>query len=231
MSGGFRFKRFVVNHDKCAMKVGTDGVLLGAWAAGGRRILDVGTGSGLIAMMMAQRFQHAHVDAIDIEPVACAQARENVAESDFYDRITVVESALQDYIAEEYDAIVCNPPFYADSPASLTAQRTIARSSVALHFSDLFRHTARLLSHAGIFSVIIPASCRNSFDSEAAFAGLWLLRACGIRTVSRKNNVCRWLLAYGKSCPDMVEVSEYCLNNDDMTRSDWYQQLTADFYL
>lgn len=230
MSSGFRFKRFVVNHDKCAMKVGTDGVLLGAWATGGKRILDIGTGSGLIAMMMAQRFQHAHIDAIDIDSGACLQARENVAGSEFNGRIDVAESSLQNYVSAEYDAIVCNPPFYASSPDSLTVQRTFARSAVALPFSDLFRHASRLLSSHGVFSVVIPTAYRNSFDTEAAFAGLWPLRAYGIHTVNRKP-VSRWLLAYGNTRIDVVEESEYCLNNDDMTRSEWYQELTGDFYL
>lgn len=230
MSSGFRFKRFVVNHDKCAMKVGTDGVLLGAWATGGKRILDIGTGSGLIAMMMAQRFKHAHVDAIDIESGACLQARENVAGSEFNGRIDVIESSLQNYVSAEYDSIVCNPPFYASSPDSLTVQRTLARSAVALPFSDLFRHASRLLSSHGVFSVVIPAACKSSFDTEAAFAGLWPLRACGVRTVGRKP-VSRWLLTYGKCRTDVIEECVQCLNNDDMTRSEWYQKLTEDFYL
>lgn len=230
MAEGFKFKRFVVNHDKCAMKVGTDGVLLGAWAAGGRRVLDIGTGSGLIALMMAQRFPQAHVTAVDIEPGACNQARENVERSEFKDRIDVVESAIQDYNAPLFDSIVCNPPFYKSSPASPTVERTLARSAVALPFADLFRHAARLLSPDGVFSVVIPDSCRIGFDAEAAFAGLWPLRVCGIRTVGRKP-VGRWLLAYGKSPAGAVEESEHYLNNDDMTRSDWYMGLTADFYL
>ena len=122
MSSGFTFKRFTVSHAKCAMKVGTDGVLLGAWACGGRRILDVGTGSGLVALMMAQRFVDAQVTAIDIEPGACLQARENVAASPFADRVSVVEASLQAFRGGEYDAIVCNPPFYAGTLDSKTAE-------------------------------------------------------------------------------------------------------------
>lgn len=230
MASGFRFKRFVVNHDKCAMKVGTDGVLLGAWATGGNRVLDIGTGSGLIALMMAQRFPQTHVTAVDIEPGACIQASENVERSEFKGRIDVVESAIQDYSASLFDSIVCNPPFYEASPASSTYERTLARSSVALPFPDLFRHASRLLLPEGVFSVVVPASHRVAFDAEAAFAGLWPLKACGIRTVGRKP-VGRWLLAYGKRPAVAVEECEKCLNNDDMTRSDWYMVLTADFYL
>ncbi len=230
MSSGFTFKRFTVNHGKCAMKVGTDGVLLGAWARGGRRILDVGTGSGLIALMMAQRFSEAGVTAIDIEPGACLQARENVAASPFAGRIRVVEMALQSFQGGLYDAIVCNPPFYAGTLRSKTAARTMARSAETLPFTDLFASAARLLSADGVFSVVIPSSCRSVFDAEATVAGLFPLRICALRTLARKP-VSRYLLAYGKRPADMVEEAEHSLNNDDMSRSEWYAGLTKDFYL
>lgn len=227
---GFRFKRFSVAHGLCAMKVGTDGVLLGAWADGGRRMLDVGTGSGLIALMMAQRFACARVTAIDIEPGACAQARLNVGCSSFADRVDVVEAALQDFHGGGYDSIVCNPPFYAGTPESKTAERTMARSAETLPFAALFRHASRLLAPEGRFSVVIPSSCRAAFDAEAAFSGLYPLRVCGVRTVPRKP-VSRWLLSYGKRPASAVEQEEHCINNADMTRSEWYSRLTDEFYL
>ena len=230
MSSGFTFKRFTVSHAKCAMKVGTDGVLLGAWARGGRRILDVGTGSGLVAMMMAQRFVDAEVTAIDIEPGACLQARENVAASSFADRVSVVEAPLQTFRGGEYDAIVCNPPFYAGTLDSKTAERTMARSAATLPFADLFSHAARLLACGGELSVVIPSALRREFDSEAALSGLYPRRACNIRTVPHKP-ISRCLLAYGTSPAAEVEESEECLNNADMTRSLWYSCLTEEFYL
>lgn len=230
MSSGFTFKRFTVSHAKCAMKVGTDGVLLGAWAHGGRRILDVGTGSGLVALMMAQRFVDAEVTAIDIEPGACLQARENVAASSFADRVSVVEAPLQTFLGGEYDAIVCNPPFYAGTLDSKTAERTMARSAATLPFADLFSHAARLLACGGELSVVIPSALRREFDSEAALSGLYPRRACNIRTVPHKP-ISRCLLAYGTSPAAEVEESEECLNNADMTRSLWYSCLTEEFYL
>ena len=230
MSSGFTFKRFTVSHGKCAMKVGTDGVLLGAWAHGGRRILDVGTGSGLVALMMAQRFEEAEVTAIDIEPGACIQACENVAASPFAGRISVVEAALQSFQGDVYDAIVCNPPFYAGTLKSKTAARTMARSAETLPFTDLFASAARLLSADGVFSVVIPSSCRSVFDAEATVAGLFPLRICALRTLAHKP-VSRYLLAYGKRPAGMVEETEQCLNNADMSRSEWYAGLTKDFYL
>lgn len=230
MSRGFAFKRFTVSHGKCAMKVGTDGVLLGAWARGGRRILDVGTGSGLVALMMAQRYEEAEVTAIDIEPGACLQARENVAASPFVGRISVVESSLQGFHGGEIDAIVCNPPFYAGTLASKTAARTMARSAETLPFADLFRHAARLLADGGVLSVVVPAALRSEFDAEAALAGLFPRRVCMVKTVPRKA-ASRCLLEYGRRPPLRFEEMEECLNNADMTRSEWYSRLTQDFYL
>lgn len=230
MSSGFTFKRFTVSHAKCAMKVGTDGVLLGAWAHGGRRILDVGTGSGLVALMMAQRFADAEVTAIDIEPGACLQARENVAVSPFADRVSVVEAPLQAFRGNGYDAIVCNPPFYVGTLGCKTSARTMARSAATLPFADLFSHAARLLASGGELSVVIPSALRREFDSEAALSGLYPRRACNIRTVPHKP-ISRCLLAYGTSPAAEVEESEECLNNADMTRSLWYSRLTEEFYL
>ena len=230
MSDGFSFKRFTVSHGKCAMKVGTDGVLLGAWARGGRRILDVGTGSGLVALMMAQRYEGAEVTAIDIEPGACIQARENVEASPFADRISVVRVALQGFHGSEFDAIVCNPPFYAGTLASKTAARTMARSAETLPFADLFRHAVRLLADGGVLSVVVPAALRSEFDAEAALAGLFPRRVCMVKTVQRKA-ASRCLLEYGRRPPLRFEEMEECLNNADMTRSEWYSRLTQDFYL
>ena len=230
MSDGFTFKRFTVSHGKCAMKVGTDGVLLGAWAAGGRRILDVGTGSGLIALMMAQRFADALVTAIDIEHGACLQARENVAASPFADRICVAETSLQDFSGGEFDSIVCNPPFYAGTLSSKTVARTMARSAETLPFTDLFGHVARLLAEGGVFSVVIPAAVRREFDGEAALSGLFPRRACMVKTVPHKS-VSRCLLEYGKQPSPCFEEAKECLNNADMTRSAWYSRLTEEFYL
>ena len=119
MSGrGFTFKQFDVQHDRCAMKVGTDGVLLGAWAEGGLRILDIGTGTGLIALMMAQRYGEATITGVDIDHEAAMQARDNVSRTPFANRISIIESPVQNLTADthgKFDAIVCNPPFFNDS--------------------------------------------------------------------------------------------------------------------
>lgn len=153
--GNFRFKQFEIEQDRCAMKVGTDGVLLGAWAQGGRRILDIGSGTGLISLMMAQRFPEAEVVGIDMDADACGQARENVMASPFRDRVEIECCRLQDFggaseaaeasgttevlkAAGVFDAIVSNPPFFVDSLKIRTVRgrwrdiRTVFRSAICL---------------------------------------------------------------------------------------------------
>ncbi len=226
----FEFKQFSICHDHCAMKVGTDGVLLGAWANGGCRILDVGTGSGLIAMFMAQRFSKAEVVAIDIDKKACVQARENIATSAFKERISVVETALQDFSDKEFDSIVCNPPFFNDSLVNADYRKTIARHAVTLPFGELFSNVARLLSEEGEFSVVIPYPLRREFDTEAAYAGLYPLRACSVKTTFGKAPK-RVLLSYGKHFRDDVDERIECMFEIGNVRSDWFDALTSEFYL
>ena len=138
----FRFKHFTVWQQHCAMKVGTDGVLLGAWADGGQRILDIGTGTGLIALMMAQRFPAAEVTAVEIDEQAAMQACENVAASPFADRVNVIHDDILRYAdacAEGcFDAIVCNPPFFVNSLKNPDSKRALARHNDNLSFCQLF---------------------------------------------------------------------------------------------
>ena len=239
----FQFKRFVVRQERCAMKVGTDGTLLGAWARGGQRVLDIGTGTGLIALMMAQRCPEALVTAVDIDANAVRQARENVAESSFAERITVVEGDINtltipnsgNHISHlspliyHFDAIVCNPPYFNDSLTCPDEQRTTARHTTTLTYRELMAAVARFLSDDGEFSVVIPFDCKARLEAEAALAGLSKTRECSIRTTPRKAPR-RFLLAFRKH-PVAVETTEGVLETEPGQRSDWYHALTNDFYL
>ena len=130
--------------DKCGMKVGTDGVLLGAWALGGSRVLDIGTGTGLVALMMAQRFPQSVVDAIDIDEEACRQAAENVAASPFAGSVHVGHCPLQDFLSSQpYDAIVSNPPFFVDSLNNPDVRRPLPRHTDTLPFAALLAGARR----------------------------------------------------------------------------------------
>lgn len=226
----FRFKRFTVWHDKCAMKVGTDGVVLGAWANGGMNVLDVGTGSGLIALFMAQRFPDARVTAIDIDSAACIQACDNVKKSLFGSHITVIETSLQNFTVGKFDSVVCNPPFFNNSLKSDDKQRTLARHTDSLSYNDLFKYVAGLLDDDGEFSVIIPASCRSDLDMEALFAGFFPSRVCAVKTMPDKP-VSRYLLAYRRNPVDKVEETSICLKGGSHTVPEWYDRLMKDFYL
>ena len=179
----FKFKQFTIHQDRTAMKVGTDGVLLGAWAPiapTANKLLDIGTGTGLIALMLAQRLtqckmQNAKctidaeksnlwrenhelkIDAIDIDLLSIEQAMENIKNSPFALYITTYHTSLQEHTTtEKYDAIVCNPPYFVASLKCPDASRTQARHTVSLSFDDLLQHSARLLNSEGSLSVILP---------------------------------------------------------------------------
>lgn len=213
------------------MKVGTDGVLLGAWAEGGERILDVGTGTGLIALMMAQRFAEAQIVALDIVHEACTQAAVNVKASPFTNRIDVVESSVQQYDAnEKFDSIVSNPPFFVNSLLAPDAHRTLARHSCALPYAELFASVRRLLTADGVFSAIIPAECLQVFVAEASLCGFSLTRRCAVKTTMRKP-VRRFLLAFRQHGATEFSASEEVLQAPDGSRTEWYDALTHDFYV
>ncbi len=228
---GFTFRLFDVRLDLCAMKVGTVGVVLGAWAAGGRRILDIGTGTGLIALMMAQRFEEARVCGIDIDDGACRQAMANVAGSRFAARIEICHSRLQDFSpAVTFDSIVSNPPFFTNSLKCPDARRSTARHADTLPFTDLFRGVGRLLDADGVFSAVIPADAEGGFSAEASFVGLVKVRRCLVRTTPRKAPK-RVLLSFAWHRTGACDTEEAAMMDVDGNRSEWYRRLTDGFYL
>ncbi|MBO7115436.1 MAG: methyltransferase [Prevotella sp.] len=218
----FRFKRFTVRQEQCAMKVGMDGVILGAWAKGGQRILDVGTGTGLIALMMAQRYEDAVVTGIDIDEGAVTQARENITASPFKDRIQILHEAVQQHKGV-YDAIVSNPPYFVDSLKAPDHQRNTARHADNLSYAELMQAAYRLLSDGGELSVVVPFDYKKRMEDEATFVGFFPYRVLGVRTVSGKPAK-RYLLSFVKH---PVEKDFQVITLDDQD----YKALTQDFYL
>ncbi|WP_455585093.1 tRNA1(Val) (adenine(37)-N6)-methyltransferase [Bacteroides sp.] len=166
----FQFKQFTVWHDKCAMKVGTDGVLLGAWprVEHAQRILDVGTGTGLVALMLAQRSK-AFIVALEIDSAAAGQATENIARSPWQDRIEVVQADFKHYTSTtQFDAIVSNPPYFEDSLKCPDHQRNTARHANELSYEELLKGVARLLSADGEFTIVIPTDVSVKIKEIAA---------------------------------------------------------------
>ena len=204
------------------MKVGTDGVLLGAWAHGGSCILDIGTGTGVVALMMAQRFPDAQVTAIDIDGGAVLQAQQNITASPFADRMRVLQERVQDH-QDAYDAVVCNPPFFIGSMQAPDRQRNVARHTTMLTYTELMQHAWRLLSDDGELSVVVPFDYRKRMEDEATFVGFFPSRVCAVSTSERKPAK-RYLLAFRKH-PCLCEQQHLTIG------SDAYRALTGDFYL
>lgn len=232
----FRFKRFNVSQDLCAMKVGTDGVLLGAWAEGGTHILDIGTGTGLIALMMAQRFPQARITAIDIDRGACLQAQRNIEESPYAGQINVLEKSIQNYtekaVSENtlFDSIVCNPPFFINSLKAPDCQRSLARHADTLPHSQLLRCVKLLLASNGTFSCILPTEQTVPFLTEATLLGLSTTRRTDIKTTPAKAPK-RTLLELRQGFQPKIATETVVLQTAEGNRSTWYEMLTSDFYL
>lgn len=230
----FQFKQFTIHQQHCAMKVGTDGTLLGSWAsapAGACRILDVGTGTGLIALMMAQRFPEARVTGIDIDADAVGQASENALESPFKERIMIREgdvTRMED--TDGFDAIVCNPPFFDRSLTCPDQQRTEARHTVSLTYRQLMESAFRLLKDDGRLSVIIPSDCRSRLESEAHLVGFFISRICSIQTTPKKIPK-RYMIEFCKQPVKEIDTECGIIEFSPQERSPWYQQLINDFYI
>ncbi len=227
----FAFKRFTVRHDRCAMKVGTDGVLLGAWAdvSSARHMLDAGTGTGLIALMLAQRCD-ARVRAIDIDADAVEQARENVAASPWPDRITVERQDIRTYDPGiRFDVIVSNPPYFAHALNCPDRARNTARHADQLEFESLAATSARLLAPEGKLSVILPADRKSAFDDAAKRYGFELLHGTWVRTKPDAEPK-RVLLSFGRF-PGEAVTDELAIEGSDHVYSKEYVALTRDIYL
>ncbi len=243
----FRFKQFFIEDSKCAMKVGTDGVLLGAWApvsgyglrVTGYRILDVGTGSGLIARMLMQRCPEAEVEGIDIDAAAVEQACEN--------GIRAFQARLQDWQNDKsprlcrsteitnykYDLIVSNPPYFQNSLKNPDKGREMARHTDTLSYAELIQHSARLLQEGGQLALILPAEAENEIRQLAAAADLFLTHVTRVYSKEGKKPK-RVLLAFQLKIEDLrlkIEEDSLVLEDEKGGRSLPYQDLCRDFYL
>lgn len=228
----FQFRRFRVYHHQDVLKVGTDGVLLGAWAEvkDGEKVLDIGTGTGLIALMLAQR-AHIRVDAIDINPQAVQQARENFARSPFAD-MRAHCADLSEWRFSGYDLIVCNPPFFTHAQAPKDESLHLAKHTVRLSPQVLFQQAGRLLKNSGRFSIIFPDQGKEEFLSEAASAGFHIQRVTWVRPLPERPAK-RLLVTFVPYPVPSVREDFLVIENEAGIRgyTDGYRQLTGAYFL
>jgi tRNA1Val (adenine37-N6)-methyltransferase len=229
----FRFKQFMIDHSKASMKVGTDGVLLGAWVniEGARDILDIGTGSGVIALMLAQRtLDDVKIIGVDIEASDVEQARENVSNSPWKDRVEIFCSPIQSWTsAYQFDLIVSNPPFFINSFEPTDKKRFQSRHTSSLSHHDLLSSAALLLKPSGRLAVILPTVEGIEFMKAGAVLGLSCSRLYSFRP--RKNKpVERWLIELTHGDSQLLK-GEIIMYDEGIELTDGYKMLTRDFYL
>ncbi|MEQ1902748.1 MAG: methyltransferase [Pirellulaceae bacterium] len=230
---GFQFQQFFVADDRCAMKVGTDGILLGAWAKIelAQHILDIGTGCGLLALMAAQRNPAAQIQSVESDTEAAQQAAGNFRQSPWPGRLQVWNMAIQEFAPQDskFDSILCNPPFFTNGLLAADDSRRKARHSVELSLEELFAAVKRMLADQGSFSMIWPATSAAAAMQAADTAGLKL---------SRRTNVCplpglppkRVLLEFGFQSVDLVD-ERLTIELSKHVYTDACRQLTGEFYL
>jgi tRNA1Val (adenine37-N6)-methyltransferase len=236
----FQFKQFTIRQDRCAMKVGTDGALLGAWTdvSGVKRILDIGTGTGLIALMLAQR-SDAMIDAIEPEPDSHQQAGENILNSPWHKRIRLFNIRLQEFHSVpfpgksnegKYDCIVTNPPYFIDSKINPDAKRTMSRHAVHFTREELMDGIQRLLDKSGRFSIILPVTEAGLFQDKAAAGNLFCTRKLHVKPLPDKG-VKRVLMQFEWTEKPVEERTIVLETTGRHAYSYEYRELTRAFYL
>ena len=231
----FHFKQFSIEQDRCAMKVGTDGILLGAWANldSASSILDIGAGTGLIAIMLAQRTTTADIHAVEIDEEACAQAATNMANSPWPDRLKAVQSSIQDFAKlsrQRYDLIVSNPPFFTGGTFTQSQDKASVRHTIKLPHGDLLIAVRSLLTDYGKFCAVLPNMEGLRFKEMASTYGLFCTKMTAVRPLYDKP-VERLLLQFerqeNKPIADELVIQYEGANN----WTDEFVALTGAFYL
>lgn len=225
----FHFKEFSIKQEDNPQKVGTDSMLLGAWVSGNyNRVLDIGTGTGILALMMAQKFPRASITAIEPDQVSCIEANENFANSPFRNRIMGIQVALQNFGAmEKFDLIISNPPYFENSFLSADENRNRARHTADLPLYDLYENTAELLSESGRFYVVAPFEMETKHIERAFDHDLFVQQI--LHTLTPMGQRKRSLIAFGFEEVD-PKLETLIVKNEKNEYSEAYISMTKAFY-
>jgi tRNA1Val (adenine37-N6)-methyltransferase len=232
----FKFKQFSIEQDKCAMKVGTDSVLLGAWCPidnNPNAILDIGAGTGILSLMMAQRTNAEQIDSVEIDEDAYEQCVSNYENSPWSDRLFCYHAALDELVEDpedEYDIIISNPPFYAEDFKTESTQRDLARFQDAMPFEELIEAADLLLSENGIFAVVIPYKEEENFIDLCVEFELYPVKVTRVKG-SHKTPIVRSLMAFKRYELSVLTADELVVEINRHEYTDDYINLTKDFYL
>jgi tRNA1Val (adenine37-N6)-methyltransferase len=235
MEKPFKFKQFTVKQDRCAMKIGTDGVLLGAWTSVKHNpfnVLDIGSGTGILSLMMAQRSYAEQIEAIEIDDDAYEQCSENFENSPWNDRLFCYHASLLEFVEEvedAFDLIICNPPFYSEDYKTENKSRDLARFNDAMPFKHIIYAVAHLLTEDGLFSIVIPKKEEEDFIAIANTIALFPERILHVKG-NPDADVKRSLIEFSYTEKE-TETSELIIETERHNYTKDYINLTKDFYL
>jgi tRNA1Val (adenine37-N6)-methyltransferase len=229
----FRFKQFIIQQDKSAMKVCTDSCILGAWSVkrlnGAKKILDVGAGTGVLSLMLAQKSE-SHIDSIELDPKSAAQALENITNSSWSERIRVLEGNVLHYpLRSDYDFIISNPPFFASDLRSPLDKKNKSKHDETLTFDDLIIVIGKLLKTTGKFSVLLPWHRNGLFEKLASDNGFYLLEKLTVRQTPIHQPF-RSICLFGFQKPETIASEELIIKNENEKYSIDFAELMCDYY-
>lgn len=230
----FQFKQFVIHQENCAMKVGTDGVLLGAWTQidDAKQVLDIGTGTGLISLMIAQR-SYAKICGIEIDNEASIQAKQNVHQSPFKNRIEIIHQNFLEFVKNaenKFDLIVTNPPYFENALQSPQKERTTARHNTQLNYNSLIKSVSKIIDKQGEFAIIVPAEFESKIDALCFDEELFPYRICNVKPTPNKAPK-RVLMQFSKVKKPLTKSSIIIETGKRHQYSEEYIELTKEFYL